>query len=184
MNVGMEDVRILFSLLDKHTQARGKDEGRDKGDQSGAYKPLAEALSEEQRANALAEYSATRWQEEHGLNKIAMQNNLAVQNSLAMRTSPSTVSTFRKALEAFLQVHFPSLRWLANFSRVVFNNKPHKERIRASNRPRNPLGFFGTLIACSCLAAGLYLACPKRKTIVDYYRVAKGLWHGRFSDFL
>jgi kynurenine 3-monooxygenase len=110
MNAGLEDVRVLFSLLDKH----------DSTTPSGA---------KEQRALALAEYSELRTADAHAINDLALQNYTEMRASV---TSP--VYKFRKWLEEALSVHIPSLGWQTKYSRVSFGNERYSEVISRSER--------------------------------------------------
>jgi kynurenine 3-monooxygenase len=114
MNAGLEDVRVLFSILDKYT-------------------PLNDSVDLEkaayQRSRALAEYSEIRKADAHAINDLALQNYTEMRASV---TSPAY--KFRKWLEEALSVYVPSLGWQTKYSRVSFGNERYSEVIRKSER--------------------------------------------------
>lgn len=120
MNAGMEDVRVLFSILDKHnTQAN---EGT-LDDGSVSIKETASV----KRAKALAEYSATRAPDAYAINDLALQNYVEMRASVLSRRY-----RLRKFLEEFASVHLPSLGWHTRYFRVSFSNEPYSEVVRSS----------------------------------------------------
>lgn len=105
MNTGLEDVRVLFEVLDKH-------------------KPTSEAAASvaTARARALEEYSALR------VPDTAAITNLALDNYKEMRSDVlSPVYKLRKAIEEKLSVWLPSLGWATQYSRVSFGNERYSE---------------------------------------------------------
>jgi kynurenine 3-monooxygenase len=120
MNAGMEDVRILFSVFDKHTEISESDdciEGHD---------PSTTAVS--QRADALAEYSEVRAPDAYAINELALQNYVEMRSSvLSMRYR------LRKFLEEFMSVNFPSFGWHTQYSRVSFSNQGYSDIVRQSH---------------------------------------------------
>ncbi|KAK8140768.1 kynurenine 3-monooxygenase, mitochondrial precursor, partial [Beauveria asiatica] len=150
MNAGMEDVRLLFSVLDKHAHAtRAALRGEQGEDDKNNHSPSRAAKI---RGRALAEYSASRWRDAHAINDLAMQNYRE------MRTSQSTLYKLRKALEEFMHATFPSLGWQSKYSRVVFSNEWYAECVRRNDGQDRLLSIFTALCASPLVAAGLYLA--------------------------
>ncbi|KAJ1324603.1 kynurenine 3-monooxygenase [Microdochium nivale] len=100
MNAGLEDVRILFEILDKHNVTSP-----------------SSSTSASARAAALAEYSETRKPDAHAINDLALANYVEMRASVL-----SPTYRLRKALEEFLSVHVPRLGWHTKYSRVSFSN--------------------------------------------------------------
>ncbi|KAI1492884.1 hypothetical protein F5X96DRAFT_624084 [Biscogniauxia mediterranea] len=117
MNAGLEDVRILFSTLDKHAAAESNNPA-DPDSVDPAF----------QRGVALAEYSALRVVDAHAINDLALQNYVEMRSSVL-----SPIYRLRKFLEEFLSVHVPSLGWHTKYSRVSFGNERYSEVVAKSN---------------------------------------------------
>ncbi|TAQ87640.1 hypothetical protein B7494_g4016 [Chlorociboria aeruginascens] len=133
MNAGLEDVRVLFSILDKHTS------------------PDSDAVS--QRRQALSEYSEIRTIDAHAINDLALQNYTEMRASVV-----SPIYKLRKWLEESLSVYIPSLLWQTKYSRVSFSNERYSEVVRKSNRQgrllaMNILGAFSSPIIIGGLVA-------------------------------
>src|SRR5262249_4657333 len=99
MNAGLEDVRILFDILDKHARA----------DTSLAVEAggvSASTILASQRELALAEYTAVRIPDAHAINDLALQNYIEMRSSVL-----SPVYRLRKSLEEWLSVYVPRLGW-------------------------------------------------------------------------
>ena len=172
MNVGMEDVRILFSLLDKHALATEEVICDEKNDDSRMDQSSTAAAKS--RYGALAEYSASRWRDAHAINDLAMQNYLE------MRTSQSIRYRLRKALEEFMHVRFPSLGWQSKYSRVVFSNEPYAECMRRSSRQGRLLFIFAAIATCPFIAVGLHFTHNRRNLPTELWRAGRAAWqwHG------
>ncbi|KAK3936867.1 hypothetical protein QBC46DRAFT_394091 [Diplogelasinospora grovesii] len=142
MNAGLEDVRILFNILDKHAEMH---------DNVTTEAGLA-ALRASQREAALTEYSAARIPDAHAINDLALQNYVEMRASVL-----SPAYRFRKFLEETLSVHVPSLGWQTKYSRVSFGNERYSEVVAKSAHQgkvlvRGLVGFVGLpLIAGGCL---------------------------------
>lgn len=116
MNAGFEDVRILFSLIDKYAITESNDPN---------HQGVGDAAV--QRAIALNEYTALRVADAHAINDLALQNYVEMRASVLSR-----VYRVRKFLEEFLSVHVPSLGWHTQYSRVSFGNERYSEVIAKS----------------------------------------------------
>ena len=135
MNAGLEDVRVLFSLFDKHQL-------------HGDAKTTTES---HQRAEILAEYSEIRKADAHAINELALQNYTEMRESVV-----SPVYRIRKWLEETLTVVVPSLGWQTKYSRVSFGNERYSEIIRKSERQgRLLLMSFVGLVATPIVVSGL-----------------------------
>lgn len=104
MNAGLEDVRVLFQILDKHPDPS-------------------------QRNAALSEYSNYRTPDAHAINTLALQNYIEMRASVV-----SPLYKLRKYLEESLSVYVPSLGWQTKYSRVSFGNERYSEVVRKSER--------------------------------------------------
>ncbi len=139
MNAGLEDVRILFSILDKHatTESNNPD---DPGSIGNAF----------QRELALAEYSSLRVADAHAINDLALQNYVEMRASVL-----SPTYRLRKFLEEFMSVHVPRLGWQTKYSRVSFGNERYSEVVAKSNHQGKILmrGFIA--MVCSPVIAGI-----------------------------
>lgn len=107
MNAGLEDVRTLFTFLD-----------RDGGDA---------ARTPEGRAAALAAYTAARVPDAHAINDLALQNYHEMRAGVL-----SPAYRLRKRLEEGLSVWLPALGWQTKYSRVSFSNERYSEVIARS----------------------------------------------------
>ncbi|KAI1774491.1 FAD/NAD(P)-binding domain-containing protein [Hypoxylon cercidicola] len=139
MNAGLEDVRILFSILDKHAVA----ENNNPDDPWSIDTTF-------QRGLALAEYSALRVPDAHAINDLALQNYVEMSASVL-----SPTYRLRKFLEEFMSVHLPSLGWQTKYSRVSFGNERYSEVVAKSEHQGKVLlrGFVAML--CGPVVAGV-----------------------------
>jgi kynurenine 3-monooxygenase len=144
MNAGMEDVRILFSILDKHATMN---EMNRPGDDTRSTDLVS------QRAQALAEYSSVRAPDAHAINDLALQNYIEMRASVL-----STRYRLRKFLEEFMSVNFPSIGWQTKYARVSFSNEGYSDIVQKSEVQGRILvrGFF-TLLASPFIIAGIFL---------------------------
>jgi kynurenine 3-monooxygenase len=115
MNAGFEDVRVLFSFLDKHTPTSISSHT---GTEISQY-----------RAIALAEYSAQRTEDAHAINDLALQNYIEMRASVV-----DPVYKVRKWLEEKISVWMPRLGWQTKYSMVSFGNRRYSEVVRQSER--------------------------------------------------
>lgn len=151
MNAGMEDVRTLFSIFDKH--AATAESNNPAADPTEAFDDAFDDAAL-QRGLALAEYSALRVPDAHAINDLALQNYVEMRASVL-----SPAYRFRKYLEEFLSVHVPSLGWHTKYSRVSFGNERYSDVVAKSERQGRILlrGLGGGLATLLCVGAyGLY----------------------------
>ena len=130
MNAGLEDIRILFGILDKYERM---DEG-DGGCTSG--------LAAGRREAALAEYSAVRVADAHAINDLALQNYIEMRASVL-----SPVYRLRKFLEESLSAYMPSLGWQTRYARISFGNERYSEVVAMTEYQGKVLvrGFVGVV---------------------------------------
>lgn len=102
MNAGLEDVRVLYDLIDAH-----------------APSPIA-SQDEVQvaRGEALAAYSKLRYRDARAINDLALENYGEMHSSVR-----SPLYLFRKAIEERLSVWFPALGIRTQYSRISFGNE-------------------------------------------------------------
>jgi kynurenine 3-monooxygenase len=160
MNAGLEDVRVLFSILDKHIVP---DDTAD-----------LEILTH-QRAAALAEYSELRTVDAHAINDLAFENYTEMRASVV-----SKMYKARKWLEETLSVYVPSLGWQTKYSRVSFGNERYSEVIRRSERQGRLLlvGLVGVLTGPIVLG-GLTAWWRWRRAFAGTRQFVK--WQGSFG---
>jgi kynurenine 3-monooxygenase len=119
MNAGLEDVRILFSYLDRHL-------GSVLDNITPVNNPELLAIK---RAEALNEYSRSRTPDAAAINDLALQNYAEMRASVI-----SPVYKIRKYLEETLTIYVPSLGWRTKYSRVSFGNERYSEVVKKSQR--------------------------------------------------
>ncbi|PQE09003.1 kynurenine 3-monooxygenase protein [Rutstroemia sp. NJR-2017a WRK4] len=161
MNAGLEDVRVLYSILDKHLSPSSKSSS-------------SSSLSRK-RALALQEYSLTRQPDAHAI------NNLALENYTEMRASViSPVYKFRKWLEETLSVYVPRLGWQTKYSRVSFGNERYSEILRKSERQGKLIvvGLVAVLTSPVVMGAGLAWWRWRRATRPVQWFVKVQTWLG------
>lgn len=121
MNAGLEDVRVLFGILDKYATTESNNPTGDNDDDDG----LASAAA--RRALALAEYSALRVPDAFAINDLALHNYTEMRASVL-----SPTYRLRKFLEEQLSVHVPWLGWRTKYARVSFGNERYSEVVSRS----------------------------------------------------
>jgi kynurenine 3-monooxygenase len=139
LNAGLEDVRVLFSIIDKHTQAGGRISAAD-----------SSTLSLKDMALALDEYSRIRARDAAAINDLALQNYTEMRASVI-----SPMYRLRKYLEEALSVYVPSLGWQTKYSRVSFGNERYSEVIAKTERQGKLLlrGLVGVIVSPIVLGA-------------------------------
>lgn len=155
MNAGLEDVRILFDILDKHARM----------DELSACADRAVS-----REHALAEYTAVRVPDAHAINDLALQNYVEMRASVL-----SPVYRLRKFLEEALSKYVPSLGWQTKYARVSFGNERYSEVVAKSEHQGKMLvrGFVG-LFGLPVLAGGMVLLLRYRRSVDVGLRAAFG----------
>ena len=109
MNAGLEDVRVLFDLLDQHDVSQS--------DEASA-----------RRAAALAAYTEYRQPDAHAINDLALNNYAEMRSAVR-----SPLYRTRKWIEERLDVWFPRAGWSTKYSRVSFGNQRYSEVVRATD---------------------------------------------------
>ncbi|KLU86643.1 kynurenine 3-monooxygenase [Magnaporthiopsis poae ATCC 64411] len=148
MNAGLEDVRILFSILDKHAEMARNNNNNNSGHDGDRH----------HRARALAEYTAVRKPDAHAINDLALQNYVEMRASVL-----SPAYRLRKRLEELLSAHVPSLGWQTRYARVAFGNEPYSDVVRRTDRQGDLL--VRTLLGSPVLAAVVWAVVSRRKSL-------------------
>lgn len=152
MNAGMEDVRILFSILDQHGAPRDDD----------AEQPPSEGLCHLRRCQALADYSAVRAPDAHAINDLALQNYVEMRSSVLSRRYQ-----VRKYLEEFITLYFPKFGWSTKYSRVSFSNEGYRDIVRKSEQQGKVLmRSFAALLSSPLAVAAAVLVYRHRRTLL------------------
>lgn len=159
MNAGLEDVRILFDILDKHARM-------DEFSLTGGGGDVAAAS----RARALAEYTAVRVPDAHAINDLALQNYVEMRASVL-----SPAYRLRKFLEEALSKYFPSLGWQTKYARVSFGNERYSEVVARSEHQGRMLvrGFVG-LLGLPVLAGAVVVMLRYKRAVDVGLRAAFG----------
>ena len=110
MNAGLEDVRVLFSHLDR------------------------QASTSEGRATALQEYSHERVADAHTINDLALANYWEMHAGVR-----SWTYLLRKRIEEFLSDRVPATGFATQYARVSFSNQRYSEVAKAVKRQKNIL---------------------------------------------
>lgn len=108
MNAGLEDVRVLFDILDKH-----------KVYHCNTSDSAAKATAREE---ALDDYTAQRAPDAAAINDLALRNYEEMRSSVQ-----SPLYKMRKRMEETVSVYLPSLGWQTQYTRVSFENQRYSE---------------------------------------------------------
>lgn len=134
MNAGLEDVRVLYDILDAHIQPLGP-----------SPSPSA---TEAARGAALKEYSARRTPDAHAINDLAMGNYREMRSDVR-----SPLYLLRKGVEERLNYYFPGLGFATQYSRVSFENQRYSEVVEVVARQGRVLNWAGAAVAMGSVAA-------------------------------
>ncbi|KAI0868215.1 FAD/NAD(P)-binding domain-containing protein [Hypoxylon argillaceum] len=162
MNAGLEDVRILFSIIDKHATGELNSPNDHEIDNAAS-----------RRALALKEYSTVRAADAHAINDLALQNFVEMRASVL-----SPLYRLRKFLEEFLSVHVPSLGWHTQYSRISFGNERYSEVVAKSRHQGKVLtrGLVALLVSPLVLGSlGIVLAHHRSSRIPSPFDILRGL---------
>lgn len=115
MNAGLEDVRVLFDIMDKH----------------GIYDSTTpdHAARNKAREAALDQYTSQRAPDAAAINDLALGNYEEMRSSVQ-----SPLYKMRKWMEETVNVYIPSLGWRTQYTRVSFENQRYSEVEKAVQR--------------------------------------------------
>lgn len=115
MNAGLEDVRVLYDILDKH----------------GVYDPSVHdpAARNQTREVALDEYTAQRAPDAAAINDLALRNYEEMRSGVQ-----SPLYKMRKWMEETVNVSLPALGWRTQYTRVSFENQRYTDVEKAVRR--------------------------------------------------
>ena len=105
MNAGLEDVLVLFTLLDAH----------------GVYDEPTTRRSEKV-GTALSTYTAQRAQDAHTINNLALENYREMSSNVR-----SPLYKFRKWLEETISIWAPWTGWRTQYTRISFETQRYSE---------------------------------------------------------
>ncbi|EEQ29635.1 kynurenine 3-monooxygenase, mitochondrial precursor [Microsporum canis] len=166
LNAGLEDVRVLFEILDNH----GVYSESNKGDPQ-----RIESL----RAAALDAYTRQRVPDTHAINRLSRNNFIEMRAGVK-----SPLYRMRKALEEALYKYFPGLGWSTQYARVSFSNARYSEVEKATKRQTKVLtrAVLTTFVSSIGLATiGLWKWRWSRDIIIEMMhtatRIARGTEH-------
>ena len=109
MNAGLEDVRVLFEILDCHHVYNNYD------------------IVEKKERNKVREAALEAYTNQRAPDAAAI-NDLALRNYEEMRSSvQSPLYKMRKWIEETVSINLPSLGWRTQYTRVSFENQRYSE---------------------------------------------------------
>lgn len=148
MNAGLEDIRVLFEILDRNIY----------------NKPLlSKADRDHARELALDSYTTQRAPDAVAISDLAMGNYEEMRSGVR-----SPVYKLRKRLEEKLSVHFPTLGWRTQYTRVSFENQRYSDVVKEVRRQGQLLwGVLGAGVMTMCLV-GIY--CFRRMGLIRGWR--------------
>jgi kynurenine 3-monooxygenase len=133
MNAGLEDVRVLFDILDQKVPSLGRLESK-------------ESVKED-LAKALDEYTNFRAPDAFAINDLALRNYQEMRSDVV-----SPVYQLRKSIEEWISVYFPRTGWATQYSRVSFGNWRYSEVTQAAARQKRVLlGVMGTVFGLTAV---------------------------------
>ncbi|OAA53519.1 FAD dependent oxidoreductase [Niveomyces insectorum RCEF 264] len=145
MNAGLEDVNVLFALLDKHAAVEENAPG-----DANVPSVLSSASPDQtaRRAAALAEYTALRVPDAYAINDLALRNYVEMRAAVL-----SPAYRLRKFLEERLSVYVPRLGWQTQYARVSFGHERYSAVAAQSARQ-------GRVLLAGLVAGGGVVGLP------------------------
>ncbi|KAL9128988.1 MAG: hypothetical protein Q9217_002463 [Psora testacea] len=131
MNAGLEDVRVLFSLLDSHGVYNYSAPSPDTAD--------AADTRVQHLASALSAYTDHRTPDAHTINDLALHNYHEMSSNVR-----SPLYKLRKWMEETVSVWMPWTGWRTQYTRVSFENQRYSELEQEVRRQGRVL--MGTLV--------------------------------------
>ncbi|KAE8393984.1 kynurenine 3-monooxygenase [Aspergillus alliaceus] len=166
LNAGLEDVRVLFEFLDKHS----------------AYDLNASLEARrESRRTAFQAYTDQRTADAHAI------NDLSKQNYLEMRWGVKTpLYKIRKSIEEMLDLHVPSLGWKTQYARVSFSTQRYSDVVKVARRQGRILGYglASAFISSMAVAGVLVWKTPSRFSPLPILQMTIGLLSETWTQIL
>jgi kynurenine 3-monooxygenase len=135
LNAGLEDVRVLFEILDQH----------------GVFEhPDDVVATESARAAAFNAYTDQRVADAHAINDLSKNNYIEMRWGVNSR-----LYKLRKLIEETMDRYVPHLGWQTQYSRVSFSNMRYSEVINASERQRRILSMSVSTVLISSVITAL-----------------------------
>ena len=136
MNAGLEDVRVLFEILDEHR----------------VYDPAQPdpVVRNHIRGEALAEYTTQRTPDAAAINDLALRNYKEMRSGV---TSP--LYKMRKYVEERISAYLPFSGFATQYSRVSFENQRYSDVEKSVQWQGKVLLGLGQGVALGMLASGL-----------------------------
>ncbi|RAL11360.1 kynurenine 3-monooxygenase [Aspergillus homomorphus CBS 101889] len=169
LNAGLEDIRTLFDILDRHgvyDNAAGNHDGSaDVGSQE-------QQRRREARGRALQAYTDQRAADTHAINDLSKQNFLEMRWGVK-----SPLYRLRKSVEETLVRYVPGLGWQTQYTRVSFSNQRYSEVVQAVRRQGQLLGLgLGAAALVVSLATGLLVFRRRATAPVWPWTVLRNVW--------
>ncbi|PYH98181.1 FAD/NAD(P)-binding domain-containing protein [Aspergillus ellipticus CBS 707.79] len=162
LNAGLEDIRILFEVLDRQGVY---DEGASLETRTACRRAALQAYTEQRSADT------------HAINDLSKQNYLEMRWGVK-----SPLYKLRKSVEESLDRYVPSLGWQTQYARVSFSNQRYSEVVKAVRRQGELLGLgFGSALVSGVAAVGILMwKCPDQfspsSVLRSSWQGVKGLW--------
>lgn len=122
MNSGLEDVRVLFNLLEINGVYDDDDLFQESNSTNNNPDGIPAPVRELRREHALAAYT------QHRTPDAAAINDLSLRNYHEMRSAvQSPLYLARKWIEERVDLYFPSLGWRTQYSRISFGNERYSD---------------------------------------------------------
>lgn len=167
LNCGLEDVRIMFELMDKHMEASKEEDAaatestfcstsprpvthcridsgadvitsREFQDQEDAKRPIRDVMLNQVRMRAFDEYSSTRHVDLVAISQLALDNYQEMSSKVV-----SQAYLLRKKLDSFLIRNLPDNWWDSLYALVTFSNIGYHEAQQRENRQKRMLNLVG-----------------------------------------
>lgn len=137
MNAGMEDVRVLYDIIDKYCPPLHK-----------SRHSFTDHGRRENRALALLEYSSIRRKDVHVINDLAMGNYQEMRSDVTSR-----IYLFRKMVEERLSIWFPGSGFSTQYARVCFSNERYSDVLRNVHWQHAVLNGVGVVVLAAAVGS-------------------------------
>ncbi|OJJ46904.1 hypothetical protein ASPZODRAFT_131808 [Penicilliopsis zonata CBS 506.65] len=157
LNAGLEDVRVLFEILDNH----------------GVYDSQVDVEARDAaRAAAFQAYTNQRSVDTHAINDLSKENYLEMRWGVK-----SPLYRLRKFIEETLDHYIPSLGWKTQYSRVSFSTQRYSEVIKARERQGFLLSVWMGSVLVSTASVLAVLAWKHPRHVLSPLEIVKNTLH-------